>query len=65
MREINELCANKFSMLDNIWSHLTLCKQISFKMVPTNYSLKIIYVNRIRHWITTKGWYAIKANNLP
>ena len=48
----------------NTSNHLTVCKQMSSGLFKdfTNKLYIYIYINRIWHWITHKGCYAIKHN---
>ena len=69
--QMNELCWIKLLVLNSsTLNHITVYKQMSsgtfknvaYKLVVLKSYLLYICINRIWHWITHKGWYAIKHN---
>ena len=68
----NKITNKLFTSQSYRYKHLTVCKQMSFglfKMLHTKYSLINhifdICMNKIWHYITYEGWYAIKPKKTP
>ena len=57
----------------NTWNYLTVCEQmisglfenVTYRQFVYKSYILNICIYRSRHWITYKGWYAIKPNQKP